>query len=143
LRDEIGLEIGMQAPGAGKYPTAAAILEDLICVAKGRKLLLPGCSENIDLRKIGDLESNYYLRFSVLDRAGVLARISGVLGDYDISIKSVLQKGEARNSTDSVPIIMLTHKAKEKSIQDALKRISDLSAVKEYPLLIRVEEGIF
>jgi len=143
LRDEIGLEIGMQAPGAGKYPTAAAILEDLICVAKGRKLLLPECSENMDLRKIGEIEGNYYLRFSVLDRAGVLARISGVLGDYNISIKSVLQKGEARNSTDSVPIIMLTHKAKEKSIQDALKRISDLSTVKEEPLLIRVEEGIF
>ena len=143
LRDEIGLEIGMQAPGAGKYPTAAAILEDLICVAKGRKLLLPGCSENIDLGKIGEIEGNYYLRFSVLDRAGVLAKISGILGDYDISIKSVLQKGEARNSTDSVPIIMLTHKAREKAIQDALKRISVLSVVKEYPLLIRVEKGIF
>lgn len=143
LRDEIGLEIGMQAPGAGKYPTAAAILEDLICVAKGRKLLLPGCSENMDLRKIGETEGNYYLRFNVLDRVGVLAKISGILGDHDISIKSVLQKGEARNSTDSVPIIMLTHKAKEKSIQEALKRIKDLSVVKEYPLLIRVEEGIF
>lgn len=143
LRDEIGLEIGMQAPGAGKYPTAAAILEDLICVAKGRKLFLPGCSENMDLGKIGEIEGNYYLRFSVLDRAGVLAKISGILGDYDISIKSVLQKGEARNSTDSVPIIMLTHKAREKAIQDALKRISDLSVVKEYPLLIRVEKGIF
>jgi len=143
LRDEIGLEIGMQAPGAGKYPTAAAILEDLICVAEGRKLLLPGCRENMDLGKIGEIEGNYYLRFSVLDRAGVLAKISGILGDYDISIKSVLQKGEARNSTDSVPIIMLTHKAREKAIQDALKRISDLSVVKEYPLLIRVEKGIF
>ncbi len=143
LRDEIGLEIGMQAPGAGKYPTAAAVLEDLICVAKGKELFLPSCSENMDLGKIGEIEGNYYLRFSVLDRAGVLAKISGILGDYDISIKSVLQKGEARNSTDSVPIIMLTHKAREKAIQDALKRISDLPVVKEYPLLIRVEKGIF
>lgn len=142
LRDEIGLEIGMQAPGAGKYPTAAAILEDLICVAKGRKLLLPKCRKNMVLGKIGDIESNYYLRLSVLDQAGVLAKISGILADYDISIKSVLQKGEARNSTDSVPIIMLTHKAKEKAIQDALKRINNLSVVKEDPSLIRVERGI-
>jgi len=106
-------------------------------------LLLPGCSEKMDLRRIGEIEGDYYLRFSVLDRAGVLAKISGILGDYNISIKSVLQKEDARNSTDSVPIIMLTHKAREKAIQDALKRISDLSVVKEYPLLIRVEKGIF
>ncbi len=143
LRDEIGLEIGMQAPGAGKYPTAAAILEDLICVAEGRRLILPKRSKKIRLRKIGEIKCKYYLRFSVLDRAGVLAKISGILGDYNISIKSVLQKGEAEKSTDCVSIIMLTHEAKEEAIQEALKKIHNLSVVKENPLLIRVEEGIF
>jgi len=143
LRDEIGLEIGMQAPGAGKYPTAAAILEDLICIAKGKKLILPQSRRNLNLKEMGDIESKYYLRFNVLDQVGVLAKISGILGDYNISIKSVLQKGEARKITDSVPIIMLTHEAKEQAIQKALKKIVGLSVVKGDPLLIRVEEGIF
>jgi len=142
LRDEIGLEIGMQAPGAGKYPTAAAILEDLICIAKGRKLILPQRRKNLDLKKMGDIESKYYLRFNVFDQVGVLAKISGILGNHDISIKSVLQKGEAKKSTDSVPIIMLTHEAKEEAVQEALKEIDNLSVVREDPLLIRVGEGI-
>ena len=143
LRDEVGLEIGMQAPGAGKYPTATAILEDLICVAKGRKLTFPPDKRKFSLRRTGEVKTQYYLRFSALDEAGVLAKISGILGEHGISIKSVLQKGRDERKTKSVPVIMLTHRAKEEDLQKALKSIDNLPVVKEKSLLIRVEEGIF
>jgi len=144
LRDEIGLEIGMQAPGAGRYPTATAILEDLVCIAEGKKLILSHGVEELTLKKMEDVESKYYLRFNALDQAGVLAKISGVLGEHNISIKAVLQKGEGRDrESKSVPVIMLTHKAREKDVQDALREIDNLSVVREKALLIRVEEGIF
>ena len=144
LRDEMGVEVGMQAPGAGRYPTATAILEDLVCIAKGRKLILPHPVEGLTLKKMEDMETKYYLRFNALDQAGVLAKISGVLGDHNISIKAVIQKGGGKNKElKSVPVIMLTHKAREKDIQDALREIDSLSVVRGKTLLIRVEEGIF
>jgi len=143
LRDEVGLEIGMQAPGAGKYPTATAILEDLICIAKGRKLTFPPEKRKLSLRPMGKIKTQYYLRFSALDEAGVLAKISGILGECGISIKSVLQKEREERKTKSVPVIMLTHEAKEEDLQKALKNIDNLPVVKEKSALIRVEQGIF
>jgi len=144
IRDETGVEVGLQAPGAGRYPTATAILEDLVSMAKGGKLISPYKRERFRLRKMEDVETKYYLRFSALDRAGVLAKISGILGNYNISIKAVLQKGERKgNELEFVPIIMLTHRAKEKDVQNALQEIDGLSIIKGETLLIRVEEGIF
>ncbi len=143
LRDEVGLEIGMQAPGAGKYPTATAILEDLICVARGRKLAFPSDKKKLSLRGMGEIETQYYLRLSALDEAGVLGKISCVLGEHGIRIKSVLQKGRDEKKRKSVPLIMLTHEAREENLQKALKRMEKLPVVKEKPVLMRVEEGIF
>lgn len=143
LRDEVGLEIGMQAPGAGKYPTATAILEDLICIARGRKLAFPSDKKKLSLRGMGGIETQYYLRLSALDEAGVLGKISCVLGEHGISIKSVLQKGRDEKKRKSVPLIMLTHEAREENLQKALKRMEKLPVVKEKPVLMRVEEGIF
>jgi len=142
LRDEVGVEIGMQAPGAGKYPTATAILEDLVSVAQGRKLIYPQPKRYLTLKGMGQIKTKYYLRFNALDEAGVLAKISGVLGDHNISIKSVLQKGENKKPPGVVPVIMLTHQAKEDDIQSALRKIDNLRVVKGKSLLIRVEQGI-
>ncbi|TET62463.1 ACT domain-containing protein [Candidatus Aerophobetes bacterium] len=133
----------MQAPGAGKYPTATAILEDLICVARGRKLAFPSDKKKLSLRGMGGIETQYYLRLSALDEAGVLGKISCVLGEHGISIKSVLQKGRDEKKRKSVPLIMLTHEAREENLQKALKRMEKLPVVKEKPVLMRVEEGIF
>jgi len=144
IRDEVGLEIGMQAPGAGKYPTATAILEDLISIARGKRLTFPQEKKGVKLKKMEDIITRYYLKFEALDKPRVLSEISGILGNYNISIQAVLQKGERKNKEkDSVPVIMLTHKAKEKNIQKALQEINELFIIKEKPLLIRVEEGIF
>ncbi|MFQ5834945.1 MAG: homoserine dehydrogenase [bacterium] len=143
LRDEVGVEIGMQAPGAGKYPAATAILEDLVSVARGRKLIYPRPKRHLTVKKMGEIKTKYYLRFNALDKVGVLAKISGILGDHNISIKSVLQKGENKKLPGVVPVIMLTHQAKEDDIQSALCKIDNLRVVKEKSLLIRVEQGIF
>lgn len=143
LRDEVGVEIGMQAPGAGKYPTATAILEDLVSVARGRKLIYPQPKRYLAFKKMGEIKTKYYLRFNALDEAGVLAKISGILGDHNISIKSVLQKGENEKPPGVVPVIILTHRAREDDIQDALRKIDNLTIVRGKSLLIRVEQGIF
>lgn len=143
IRDEIGLEIGMQAPGAGKYPTATAIIEDLICVAQGRKLFLPILNPSLSLKPMNEIETKYYLKFHAVDKAGVLAKVASVLGDHDISIESLLQKGGENKKNNLVPVIMLTHLSRESNVQKALREINDLSVIKKNSFLIRVEEGIF
>jgi len=84
-----------------------------------------------------NIRQHYYFRFSVLDRPGVLSKISGILGDYGISIKSVHQKG--RKMSGAVPIVMLTHLAREADVQNALSDISNLDVVSDRPVLIRIE----
>ena len=143
IRDEIGLEIGMQVPGAGKYPAATAVIEDLICIAQGRKLFFSPDAHPLHLRPMGEIETKYYLKFPAIDKAGVLAKIASVFGDYDISIESVIQKGRRNQKNNLVPIIMLTHRAREENIQKALKLIHNLPVIRENPFLIRVEENIF
>jgi homoserine dehydrogenase len=84
------------------------------------------------------LVTRYYLRFSVLDRPGVLSSISGILGKYGISIVSVIQKG--REIEGAVPIVMMTHEAREANMRKALKTIDQLKVVRHPTLPIRVEE---
>lgn len=143
IRDEIGLEIGMQAPGAGKYPTATAIIEDLICIMRGKKFFFSRDNIPFKLKPIGQIKTKYYLKFHALDKAGVLAKIARILGDHHISIESVIQKGRGEEKEGIVPIIMLTHYSLEKNIQEALNKINSLSVVRGDSLLIRVEKGIF
>jgi homoserine dehydrogenase len=133
--------------GAGMMPTAGAVVGDVIDLARnllsgstGRVPLLAYQMENI--RKIPvlsmeNIREHYYFRFSVLDRPGVLSKISGILGDYGISIKSVHQKG--RKMSGAVPIVMLTHLAREADVQNALADISHLDVVSDRPVLIRIE----
>jgi len=142
IRDEIGLEIGMHAPGAGKYATATAIIEDLICAAQGRKLFLSAQTPSLILKPMGEIETKYYLKFYLIDKAGVLAKIASVLGNHDISIESVIQKGSKSRETNLVPVVMLTHRSREEDIQKALKQINNLPVSKGKPFLIRVEEAM-
>ncbi len=133
--------------GAGMMPTAAAVVGDIIDLARN---LLSGSTCRVPLlayqmeqiRKIPvlpmeNIREHYYFRFSVLDRPGVLSKISGILGDYGISIKSVHQKG--RKMSGTVPIVMLTHLAREADVQNALSDISNLDVVSDRPVLIRIK----
>jgi len=144
--DAIG-DMMLYGYGAGMMPTASAVVGDIVDLARnllsGSMGRVPLLSFQLDhIRKIPVLPMeetrvHYYFRFSALDRPGVLSKISGILGDYDISIKSVHQKG--RRTNGSVPIVMLTHLAKEADVRKALSDIYDLDVVGDPPVLIRIE----
>ncbi|MFO7556775.1 MAG: homoserine dehydrogenase [Desulfobacterales bacterium] len=145
--DAIG-DMMLYGYGAGMMPTASAVVGDIVDLARnllsGSMGRVPLLSFQLDhIRKIPVLPMeetrvHYYFRFSALDRPGVLSKISGILGDYDISIKSVHQKG--RRTNGSVPIVMLTHLAKEADVRKALSDIYDLDVVGDPPVLIRIED---
>jgi homoserine dehydrogenase len=85
-----------------------------------------------------DIVTRYYFRFSALDRPGVLSKISGILGENAISIAAVIQKG--REVEGAVPIVMLTHEARERDVKRSLAEIDRLDVVKEPTRLIRIED---
>jgi homoserine dehydrogenase len=134
--------------GAGDMPTGSAVVADIVDI--GRSIIsggirkIPGISQTGTrgpgarrIRKMEDVESMYYFRFSALDKPGVLSSISGILGIYNISIASVIQKG--RRIGGSVPLVVLTHRAREKDVLNALREIDALSVVSDKTLFIRVE----
>jgi len=145
--DAIG-DMMLYGLGAGMMPTANAVVGDIADLARnllsgsrGRIPLLSYQMENIrkiPIMPVDDIFTNYYFRFSAADRPGVLSKIAGILGDRGISIKSVHQKG--RKSIGSVPIVILTHLAKERDVKMALAEIETLDIVSDRPVLIRVEE---
>ena len=93
----------------------------------------------VQRKKIEETIFKYYIRFSTVDKPGVLSTISGILGKHQIGIASVIQKG--RKEVGPVSIVMMTHEALERDILQALIEIDKLPIVSEKTLLIRVEEG--
>lgn len=136
--------------GAGELPTASAVVSDLVEIAReirrggaGRVAplsYLPEALHELPLVPLGELRGRNYLRFTAQDRPGVLARIAGVLGDHEIGIESVIQKGRASDNA-SVPVVMLTHPALEADVRAALATIDGLPGVTAPSRLVRIEEG--
>jgi homoserine dehydrogenase len=87
-----------------------------------------------------DVVMPFYMRFSALDRPGVLSKISGILGKNDISISAVIQKGRQVNG--AVPVVMMTHEAEEKNVHQALKEIDRLGVILGKTMFIRVENEL-
>jgi homoserine dehydrogenase len=81
----------------------------------------------------------YYLRAMVRDKPGVLSRVAGILGENDISIANVIQKG--RGTREAVPVVMMTHEAREKDMRTALSAIDRMRDVAAPTTMIRVEGG--
>jgi homoserine dehydrogenase len=138
--DAVG-ETMFYGKGAGQMPTASAILSDVIEIAKNlssgvEKIPYLIKETNLKILKIGDVKSKYYIRFNVVDKPGVLAKISGVLGKHDISIQSVIQK--ARSTNEKVPVVFMTYEAKEENFKKAIKEIDNLSIIKEKTVFYRV-----
>jgi homoserine dehydrogenase len=135
-------------PGAGMMPTGSAVVSDLVDVARnimnnavGRVPSLghqPAGVKSRRIKSIEELKTEYYFRFSAEDRPGVLSKISGILGKHEISIKSVHQQG--RDLVGAVPIVTITHEAKEAAVQAALSEIDQLDMVKDKTVLIRIED---
>ena len=84
-------------------------------------------------------EGCYYIRLLVLDRPGVMADVSAVLRDHEVSIESLLQRG--RNPGQAVPIVLTTHDTTEAAMRGALDRIASLPSVTEPPRMIRIERS--
>ena len=130
--------------GAGKDATASAVLSDVADAALDLKLggkvrVSPfnACAKKGRVVSMADITSRYYLRLSVVDKPGVLARISAILAASKIGISSVIQpEGHAG---DSVPLILMIHDATNAAMQKALGKIAKLPAVKGKPVMFRVE----
>jgi len=143
-------DILLYGAGAGMMPTASAVVSDVIELARSVRAGVSGRVPPLSwqqvaegkprLRSIEDVITTYYFRFSAVDRPGVLSQISGVLGRHGISISAVIQKG--REVAGAVPIVMLTHEAKESSVRRALAEIDRLDVVRDKTVLIRVEERL-
>jgi homoserine dehydrogenase len=129
--------------GAGAMPTSSAVVSDIIAIAK---TAAEGCGAGsriglkrdiVAIRKIDEIKTRYYIRFSAIDKPGVLAKISGILAKHRIGIASVTQK--ERKAASVVPIVMMTHDALERDMAKALKEIDALSVIKKKSVRVRVE----
>jgi homoserine dehydrogenase len=133
--------------GAGQMPTASAVWSDVLEIARriahgipALALELPSVAPSaLPLRPMEAICCCYYLRVMVLDRPGVLSRVAGILGDNDISIANVIQKG--RGTSEAVPVVMLTHEARERDMRVALAAIDRMPDVATATTMIRVEGG--
>ena len=145
LNGDVVNDLMFYGRGAGQMPTASSVWADVVEIARrlaagqtavpqdlpvlGRKPLI--------LRPIEDVLSAYYLYVSALDQPAVLAQVAGILGKHEISIASVIQK--VRQHAKAVPVVMMTHEAKEGSMQKALQEINALRVIVDPTRMIRVE----
>ena len=133
--------------GAGRRATASAVVGDIIELARNVKSggggrVPPRAFQEeamgaARLKPIEDIVCQYYLRFTALDKPGVLSKISGVLGEYGISLESVVQKG--RDAGQAVPLVFMTHEAREADVRHALGEIDTLGVTLGSPALVRIE----
>jgi len=136
--------------GAGMMPTASAVVSDILDLARnlthGAAGRVPplGCRLALEttrlIKPMNDLVTNYYFRFAALDRPGVLSQVSGILGKYGISIAAVIQKGRVQGEAGTVPIVMITHEAREADALQALKEIDQLPVVSPPATFYRIED---
>jgi homoserine dehydrogenase len=138
--DPLG-KLVLEGPGAGAGPTASAVLSDLADIARGVRLpafLRP--SARLSARTpapFAEREGRFYLRFTAMDRPGVMAGIARILAGLDISIESIIQRG--RDPAAPVKIVMITHETREALMAQALQGIEQANHVVERPCMIRIE----
>jgi homoserine dehydrogenase len=133
--------------GAGQMPTASAVWSDVLEIARRVAHGIPSLALDLpsagtpptSLTPMDAIRCCYYLRVMAHDRPGVLSRVAGILGDNDISIANVIQKG--RGTREAVPVVMLTHEARERDMRAALGAIDGLPDVATPTTMIRVEGG--
>ncbi len=137
--------------GAGMLPTASAVASDIIEIARSLRTGHAGRvppsgffahepGERAQVAPFSEVKTEYYLRFQVLDKPGVLSKIAGVLGAHAISISSVIQKG--RREESAVPIFIVTHLAREKDMRAALEETDRLPVVLDRTRMIRIENNL-
>ena len=130
-------ELFFHGQGAGGVPTSSSVISDIVSIALHQKRILRW-EQKLALKNMKDIKTRYYIRFMTQDLPGVLAKIAKILASLKISIASVTQK--ERKKGKIVPIVMLTHEAKEENIKKALHKIDTLSIVKRPSQIIRIED---
>lgn len=130
--------------GAGRMPTASAVVADLVSVAMGTAQrtfeqlnIFPDTTQPARIRPFEELETRYYLRLSARNVPGVMAQVTTVLGRQGISLSAVLQH-ETADDEGLVPVVITTHKAREGSVQKALKEIDALPTVQPQTVCLRI-----
>ncbi len=136
--------------GAGMDATASAVMGDVMSICrdhaagtKSRVPIMGYCADSVKslpIKPMSQVESHYYLRFTCVDRPGVLAKIAGCLGQFNISIQSMIQPDE--HGANSVPIVLMTHRALEADVVKALSEINEMDIVTQETFLIRVENEL-
>jgi homoserine dehydrogenase len=132
--------------GAGDMPTAVSVVADVLDVAQAIRSGVPGLATRAiqlsarPLTPLDEVEARYYLRFQVFDRPGVLARITGALGDARVSIEQMVQQGGGDSSGASVQVVILTHVAEERALRIALGTIANHDYVAAPARVLRVQE---
>jgi len=139
--DEIGNML-FYGRGAGERPTASAVMSDIVDVARQtiglqQPLPLPAL-QRVSIKSMSSILSRYYLRCSVIDQPGVLAKIASILGRCRVSISDVIQ--QERKIGRAVPLVLLTHETHEKNIQQVVRSINKLSVVRGQSQVLRIEE---
>jgi homoserine dehydrogenase len=128
--DAVG-DVMLYGRGAGALPTASAVVSDVIYAATHSEIKYSTFKNNAtadrNVKFISDFESAYYLRLSVDDKAGVLAKISGVFAKCGISIVEIAQKLKGTEEVeDRVPLVVITHKTTENTVKNAVAKIKAL-----------------
>jgi homoserine dehydrogenase len=129
-------EVTMSGPGAGGVQTASAVLGDVVSILAGDA---PVHEPRAELPIVADVGSSFYLHLEVADQPGVLAKIAQVLGDNEVSVKSVVQRGIG----DDARLVMVVHECLESRFSAALGAIADLEELRSPPRSIRVIEEEF
>lgn len=135
-------------PGAGAGPTASAVMADVLDIAgrmahgvagKRAPMVTPAAKRvKMEVRSVDTARSQYYMRFCVPDRPGVMAALSGALGENGISIASMIQRGR-KEGGQPVSVVMMTHTAMEADLRKALAKIEGQKIVSKPTMVIRIE----
>lgn len=136
--------------GAGMDATASAVVGDVLAIARnlrvGAATRTPALGvsgfamRDLSLKPIDEIVSEYYLRFAATDQVGVLAHISGVLGQFNISIAAMIQP--ERQIGGAVPIVIVTHEAREADIRGALAQIDTSPMIRDVSRFVRIERDL-
>ncbi|AJG98368.1 homoserine dehydrogenase [Clostridium beijerinckii] len=130
--------------GAGDLPTGSAVVSDIVSIVRNNvetENPNPVVKNNLWEREIldmGSVESKFYIRATVLDESGVLGEITAILGKHNVSIRSVIQKGDEEDG--QVTIVLVTHRTSEAQIDGAVEEITSLKSVYKIDNIIRIED---
>lgn len=130
-----------EGAGAGQGPTASAVVADLVDVARGNAMpafAIPAAKlTTANPVPFSEQKGRFYIRLRVEDQPGVIADITAVLRDQDLSIDSFLQRGEASNG--GVYVVFTTHRALESAMKNTMTKLEELTSVLEKPAMLRIE----